>query len=105
MQMSRMAALGASVTALFGSCCILPLLLLTLTGSVGFAAVLAPYHRYFMVATVALLGIAFYLVYGRRQAVCEGSGLCSPKSRKITKLLLWISTALAALFLAGPYFL
>ena len=103
MQLSRMAALGAGVTAFFGSCCALPLMLLALTGTVGFASVLVPYQKYFTIGTVALLGIAFYLVYGRKPVVCEDSKICNPASQKITKVLLWVSTGLAAAFLIGPY--
>lgn len=105
MQLSRMTAVGAGVTAFFGSCCALPLLLLGLTGTVGFASVLVPYQKYFTLGTVILLGAAFYLVYGRKPVVCEDSKVCSPTSQKITKVLLWVSTALAAVFLIGPYLL
>lgn len=103
MQLSRMTAVGASVAAFFGSCCALPLLLLGLTGTAGFASVFAPYQKYFTVLTVIILGTAFYLVYGRKQAVCEDAKLCNPTSQRWTKILLWISTALAAVFLIGPY--
>lgn len=105
MQLSRMTALGASATAFFGSCCALPLLLMGLTGSIGFAGTLAPYQKYFTLATVALFGAAFYLVYGRKQAACEDSKLCSAAGRKVTKALLWASAVLAAVFLIGPYLL
>lgn len=103
MQLSRITAIGASAAAFFGSCCALPLLLLGLTGTVGFASVLVPYQKYFMALTLILLGTAFYLVYGRKQAVCEDAKLCSPASQKGTKILLWISTALAAIILIGPH--
>ncbi|MBI1909850.1 MAG: hypothetical protein HYS22_06745 [Deltaproteobacteria bacterium] len=110
MQLSRITAVGASATALFGSCCALPLLLLGLTGTVGFASALVPYQKYFTILTILLLGTAFYLVYGRKQAVClpagkagEDAKLCNPTSQKWTKILLWISTALAAIFLIGPH--
>lgn len=102
-RLTRIAAGGAGVTAFFGSCCALPLLLLGLTGTVGFASSLVPYQKYFTIATIGLLGTAFYLVYGRRQVVCEDAKLCSPKSQKFTKALLWVSTVLAAIFLVGPY--
>ncbi|MBI1909396.1 MAG: mercury transporter MerT [Deltaproteobacteria bacterium] len=103
MQLSRIAAVGASVAAFFGSCCALPLLLIGLTGTVGFATVLVPYQKYFMVLTIILLGTAFYLVYGRKQPACENLKLCSPTSQKWTKVLLWISIALTAIFLIGPH--
>ncbi len=103
MQLSRITAVGASAAALFGSCCALPLLLLGLTGTVGFASALVPYQKYFTILTLVLLGTAFYLVYGRKQAVCENPKLCNPTSQKWTKALLWISTGLAAIFLIGPH--
>jgi len=105
MQLSRLVAVGASVTAFFGSCCALPLLLLGFTGTAGFASILVPYQKYFTVGTVALLATAFYLVYGRKQSVCEDSKLCSPTSQMITKILLWISMGLAVIFLIGPHLL
>ena len=103
MQLSRITAVGASAAAFFGSCCALPLLLLGLTGTVGFASVLVPYQKYFTILTILLLGTAFYLVYGRKQAVCEDPRLCSPKSQSWTKMLLWVSMVLAGIFLIGPY--
>lgn len=103
MQLSQITAVGASAAALFGSCCALPLFLLGLTGTVGFASVLVPYQKYFTALTIVLLGTAFYLVYGKKQAVCEDAKLCNPTSQKWTKILLWISATLAAIFLIGPY--
>lgn len=102
-KLTRMATVGASVTALFGSCCALPLLLLGLTGTVGFASALVPYQKYFTILTIILLGTAFYLVYGRKQKVCEDAKFCNSASQKWTKILLWISMALAAIFLIGPH--
>lgn len=103
MQLARMTAIGASAAAFVGSCCALPLLLLGLTGTVGFASVLVPYQNYFTILTIVLLGTAFYLVYGRKLPVCEDAKLCSPASQKWTKILLWTSTVLAAIFLIGPH--
>lgn len=90
------------VTALLGSCCALPLLLLALgLGSAGFVTALVPYKPYLVGATLLLLAMAFYLVYGCKE-VCEGKEICSPKSIRRTKILLWIATGLAFLFLLGP---
>jgi len=102
MKLTRLAAVGAGVTALFGSCCVLPLLLLSLTGTVGFASALVPFQKYFTALTFVLLGTAFWLVYGRKRVVCEDSRPCSPKGQRVTKVLLWGSTLLALLFLLGP---
>lgn len=100
--MSKISAILATVTALLGSCCALPLLLLGLTGTVGFATVLVPYQGYFTAVTVVLLAVAFYFVYGQKTVTCEDPNLCSPKSQRVTKMLLWISTVLVLLFLIGP---
>ena len=99
----KVTATLATLTAFFGSCCALPLLLLGMTGTVGFAAVLAPYQKYFTAITVILLAVAFYLVYGRKTTACENPNFCSPKSQRVTKILLWISTGLALFFLIGPH--
>lgn len=99
---SKITAIFATGTAFLGSCCALPLLLLGLTGTVGFATVLVPYQKYFTAITIILLAVAFYLVYGRKTVTCDNSKICSPKSQRVTKILLWISTGLALLFLIGP---
>jgi mercuric ion transport protein len=101
-RLSRWAALGASVSALFGSCCALPILLLTLTGTVGFAASLVPYQKYFAAAAVVFLGVAFYLVYGRKRTSCAEEKACSLSQRRTTKILLWLAALLTAIFLIGP---
>lgn len=72
------------------------------TGSVSFASVFVPYQKYFTVATIVLLALAFFLVYRRKTVPCENDKFCSSKSQRITKILLWISTVLALIFLIGP---
>lgn len=102
---SKITAIFATGTAFLGSCCALPLLLLGLTGTVGFATVLVPYQKYFTAVTVILLAVAFYLVYGRKTVICDppqADKLCSPKSQRVTKILLWVSTGLSLIFLIGP---
>lgn len=98
----KIVAFFATITAFFGSCCVLPLLLMGLTGSIGFASVLIPYQGFFTAATIVLLAFAFFLVYGRKTATCENGKVCNPKSQRLTKILLWISSGLALIFLLGP---
>lgn len=99
---SKITALFATGTAFLGSCCALPILLLSLgIGSAGFATTLAPFRPYMIGITFLLLGIGFYTVYGCKQT-CEGEGACDVKSIRRTKILLWVATGLALLFLAGP---
>lgn len=101
-RLTRVSALLATGTAFLGSCCALPLLLLSLgVGSLGFAAALVPFRPYLTIVTLLLLGIAFYLVYGCK-TVCEGKEACDIKSIRRTKILLWVAAGLAFIFLVGP---
>ena len=95
----------ASVTAFFGSCCALPLLLMaTGASSMAFAMKLQPYRPFLVGFTFLLLGWAFYEVYGRKNKSDDDTTItCSIKKMRRTRLILWISSLLAALFLAGPY--
>ena len=99
----KVTATLATVTAFFGSCCALPLLLLSFgVGSAGFASAFTPFRPYLIGITLLLLGIAFYTVYGCRQT-CEGEdGACTTKDTRRTKILLWIAAILTFLFLLGP---
>lgn len=92
----------APLTAFFGSCCALPLLLLSLgVGSASFATALTPFKPYLIGVTLLLLGVAFYLVYGCKQT-CEGEEACNMKNIRRTKILLWVVTFLSLIFLVGP---
>ncbi len=99
---SKITAIFATGTAFFGSCCVLPLLLMGLgIGSAGLTTALAPFRPYLIGGTILLLGIAFYTVYGRKQN-CECEGACDIKSIRRTKILLWVATGFSLLFLIGP---
>lgn len=120
--LSKITALFATGSAFLGSCCALPLLLLGLgVGGAGLATALAPFRPYMIGITFLLLGIAFYTVYGCKQTcdptTCldrkagfqpgnrwwgEGEGACDVKSIRRTKIMLWVATGLALLFLIGP---
>lgn len=94
---------GSIATAFLGSCCALPLLLMALgAGGVGFAATLAPYRPYFIGVTALFLGFSFYLVYWKKTPACDDAALCSTKSQKITKIMLWVAATMALIFLIGP---
>lgn len=89
------------------SCCILPLVLFALGVSgawIGNLTALAPYQPIFTVATMALLGTGYYLVYRKQRAACaEGETCARPLPRRAVKLALWVATALVASALAFPY--
>lgn len=53
------------------------------------------------VVAVVLLALGFYVVYGRRRApVCALDGTCTvPRDRTRDKVLLWLATVVALVFL------
>lgn len=70
---------------IMAGCCLGPLILvpLGLTGIAGTLAIFSTkYQPILMIITIALLGLSFYYVYGRK---------CMKKSAIIT---LWVSTAM-----------
>ncbi len=110
----RLVAAGGLIGAILASsCCIAPLLLLTLGVSgawVGNLTALAPYQGYFIAATLAFLGAGFWYVYWKPKKACEvGSYCASPTSDRVVKIALWFATALVGLALAInfvlPYFI
>ena len=100
---------GALGAILASSCCIAPLLLLSLGiggAWIGNLAALYPYKLYFLVPTAALLAGGFYTVYRKpKAAACEEAGYCAtPISDRINKSVLWGSSVLVLAALAFPYF-
>ena len=101
-------AAGGFVGALLApSCCIVPLTLVTLGlgGSwVSQLTALEPYRPVFLVATLALLGAAFWHVYFRSPQTCEPGGFCAlPTTSWLTKAVLWSATVLASLTTSVDY--
>lgn len=92
------AVTGVLGAVLVSSCCVAPLVLVTLGVSgawIGNLSVLAPYKIYFAVATLAFLAAGFWQVYFKKEVVCEdGSHCASPASKRITKSTLWFAAAL-----------
>ena len=91
--LSVLGAIGAS------ACCVIPFTLFTLGVSgawIGNLTALAPYKPLFVVGTLALLALGFYLVYRRpRAAVCDDGSYCArPASNRIAKIGLWMATVL-----------
>ncbi len=97
---------GLATASMFGAvlvstCCIVPLLLVTLGVSgawIGNLTALEPYKPYFLTGTAILLGLGFWHVYFKPKKVrAEGSSCARPISGRITKAALWIATVLALL--------
>lgn len=98
-----LAAGGFTGAILASTCCIGPLLLVTLGVSgawIGTLTVLEPYKNWFGGAALVFIGLGFRQVYFKTREACdEGSYCARPQSALITKGLLWFSTGLVALAL------
>ena len=107
----KLAVTGGLLGALAASsCCILPLLLVSLgLGGAWLSKLtaLSPYQPIFIAAALAALGAGFWQSY-RKQAVCLPGSFCESKTAtRTTKVILWlgsliVAAALSANFLA-PY--
>tara|TARA_R110002096_G_scaffold348189_1_gene541426 strand:+ start:2330 stop:2698 length:369 start_codon:yes stop_codon:yes gene_type:complete len=97
------AAGGLVGAMLASSCCIAPLLLLTLGVSGAWMSnltALAPYQGYFIAATLVFLGAGYWHVYFKPRADCEDGSYCaSSRANTVMKLVLWVATALIVLAL------
>lgn len=99
---------GVIVAAFAASiCCVGPLVLLGLGiggAWVGNLTLLEPFRPYLMTLTLGVLGYAFYKIYKPKAEVCEPGSYCAnPKSDKINKITLWITTVFVLGLLATPY--
>jgi mercuric ion transport protein len=90
-----LAAGGLLGAVLASSCCVVPLLLVTLGVSgawIGKLTALEPYSPLFAVLALLCIGLGFWHVYFRRPAdPCEASACAPGRSRVITKAVLWIA--------------
>ena len=96
------ASIGSIIAAvLASSCCILPLVLVTLGVSgawIGNLTMLSPYKPYFMALAVGFLGYGFWRVYGPSRRTCEEGAACAtPVTDRVVKTALWIAAVLVLL--------
>ncbi|NNE60335.1 MAG: mercury transporter MerT [Woeseia sp.] len=96
---------------LASSCCIAPLVLISLGASgawIGRLTALKPYQPLFVAMTVGFLGYGFWQVYGRARAVCDGDACATRRSGPVVKTALWSATVLVLLSLTtdawAPWF-
>lgn len=99
---ARLLALGGIFgAALASSCCVVPLLLVTLGVSgawIGNLTALAPYKSYFLAATGLFLAAGFWHVYVRPRNACVSASYCeTPGAGRVTRVALWAGTVLAGL--------
>ena len=96
---SRFVAAGSLVAAvLASSCCIGPLLLVTLGVSgawIGNLTALEPYQPILMLITLVFLASGFWQVYFRPARACKPDDACArPISGGLVKTVLWVATVL-----------
>ncbi len=99
---SHWLATGGLIGAvLASSCCVVPLVLVTLGVSgawIGSLTALEPYKLFFVLVTLALLAGGFWHVYRRRKPDCvEGSYCARPESARFTMSVLWAATIIIVL--------
>jgi len=97
------AATGSVVGALLASsCCIGPLVLITLGASgawIGNLTALKAYQPLFVMITVVFLGYGFWRVYGTPKQPCDDGSCATPTSTRIVKAALWTATVLVVIAL------
>jgi mercuric ion transport protein len=97
------AAGGVIGAVLASSCCIGPIILITLGASgawIGNLTALKAYQPVFVAVALAFLGFGFWRVYGKSSQGCDDGSTCAtPNSDRIVKSALWIATVLVALAL------
>jgi len=104
----EIAATGSVIGAILASsCCIVPLLLVTLGVSgawIGSLSALQPYKPWFAAVTLVFLGVGFWQVYWKEKRACEAGSYCaSPTSGRVVKIALWSATVLVVLALTINY--
>jgi mercuric ion transport protein len=95
------AAGGVIGAVLASSCCIAPLMLLTLGVSgawIGNLTALEPYQPVFLGVALVFIGLGFRQVYCKPKPACEEGSYCAkPESALVTKTALWVATLLVVL--------
>lgn len=103
-QNRNLTAAGGVIGAVLAStCCIAPLVLITLGASgawIGNLTALKDYQPIFVVLTLSFLAAGFWQVYGKSDKPCDDDLVCAtPKSEMVVKSALWVATILVTLSL------
>lgn len=104
----RALAAGGLAAILASTCCLGPLVLVTLGASgawIGNLTALEPYRPFFIGAALVALFFAWRRIY-RPVHACKPDEVCAiPRVRAAYKLIFWIVAALVAIALGFPYVL
>jgi mercuric ion transport protein len=102
---SSLSAMGSSLVATTTAfCCVGPAVIAVLgtTGAIA-AARLAPYRPYFILGSILLLGLGFWLAYRPRPG-CIGK-TCATRTAKITRVLLFLAVLITMVAILLPNFI
>lgn len=96
---------GANLASLFaallsGSCCIVPVVLLTIGfTSLGHFGFLMQYRVLTLGLSALLIAASFYWVYrAQAQAACR-SGVCTLQALRRTRIIVWFSVLMMAVYI------
>ena len=98
---------GGLAAILASTCCLGPLVLVTLGVSgawIGNLTLLEPYRPFFIVIALVALFFAWRSIYQPAHACKPGEVCALPPTRRLYKFLFWTSALLTLLALAYPYF-
>jgi mercuric ion transport protein len=105
----RTALAAGGVAALLAStCCLGPLVLVTLGVSgawIGNLSALEPYRPFFLVAALIALYLAHRRIFRPDEGCTPGEACAVPQVRRAYRLLFWIVAALVLVALAFPFVL
>lgn len=103
----RSALVAGGVAAILAStCCLGPLVLVTLGFSgawIGNLTVLEPYRPVFVGVAVVALFFAWRRIYGRVEACAPGEACAAPQARRAYKAIFWIVVILVLIAIGFPY--
>lgn len=96
---------GVTAAVIASLCCIGPVIVVFLgVGSIAAFSAFEIYRPYFIGATVALIGLAIYLTYRKREVACDNGACKIESASKWAKTGVWVVAILAGLAIAFPYF-
>ena len=103
---SAVGAIGAAIAAVLGTlCCAGPAVVAVLgAGGALAAAKLEPYRPCLLAVAVVMIGMGFWRAYRPRAAATEGA-VCSIRTGRIVRTLLWIAALITLASALAPRFL
>ena len=101
-------ALGGLAAILASTCCLGPLLLVSLGVSgawIGNLTVLEPYRPFFIGASLLALAFAYRRIFRRARACAPGELCALPPARSAYQVIFWVVLVLVLVALLFPYVL